>query len=70
MATATETESPPTPMRSRNGETVTVESETVKTSTKKKFVLPIVAVLGVLILFWAFRSGATVARISQRTMRR
>jgi len=42
-------------MRSRNGETVTVESETVKTSTKKKFVLPIVAVLGVLILFWAFQ---------------
>jgi membrane fusion protein (multidrug efflux system) len=27
----------------------------VKTSTKKKFVLPIVAVLGVLILFWAFQ---------------
>jgi len=55
MATATETESSTTSTRSRNGESVTVESETVKTSTKKKFVLPIVAVLGVLILFWAFQ---------------
>src|SRR4051794_36863030 len=49
MATALETETPPSPRTTK-----TVVTETEKPS-KKKFVLPIVAVLAVLILFWAFQ---------------
>jgi len=52
MATALETEAPAS-APSRNGRTASAEPD--KPSTKKKFVLPIVAVLGVLILFWAFQ---------------
>src|SRR5436190_6014970 len=51
MATALETETPPS---SRSSTTSTVVTEAEKPS-KKKFVLPIVAVLAVLILFWAFQ---------------
>jgi len=50
MATALETDTPPS---SRNGRSAAAEPD--KPSTKKKFVLPIVAVLAVLILFWAFQ---------------
>jgi len=49
MATALETETSPV---SRNGRSAMDEPEK---KSKKKFVLPIVAVLGVLILFWAFQ---------------
>src|SRR5215212_1912956 len=48
MATAVETE---TQTLSRNE----AAAEPDKPSKKKKFVLPIVAVVGVLILFWAFQ---------------
>src|SRR3954465_14337556 len=51
MATALETE---TPASSRSSSTNTVVTETEKPS-KKKFVLPIVAVIALLILFWAFQ---------------
>src|SRR2546423_7793759 len=55
MATALETETPaPSTPPSRNGRS-TASAETVKTSTRKKFVLPIVGVIGLLILFWAFQ---------------
>src|SRR5436853_2013355 len=55
MATALETEAPaPSTPPSRNGRS-TASAETVKTSTRKKFVLPIVGVIGLLILFWAFQ---------------
>src|SRR5437868_225431 len=55
MATALETEAPaPSTPPSRNGRS-TATAETVKTSTRKKFVLPIVGVIGLLILFWAFQ---------------
>ena len=53
MATALDTEASRSSPPSRNGRSAA--SETDKPSTKKKFVLPIVAVLGVLILFWAFQ---------------
>ncbi|HEV7388532.1 MAG TPA: HlyD family secretion protein [Gemmatimonadaceae bacterium] len=49
MATALETESTPA---SRNGRSAAAEPDK---PSKKKFVLPIVAVLGVLILFWGFQ---------------
>src|SRR5436190_6848286 len=51
MATALETETPPS---SRSSTTNTVVTETEKPS-KKKFVLPIVAVIALLILFRAFQ---------------
>src|SRR5216110_2415400 len=55
MATALETEAPaPSTPPSRNGRS-TASAETVKTSTRKKFVLPIVGAIGLLILFWAFQ---------------
>ncbi|HTD84632.1 MAG TPA: HlyD family secretion protein [Gemmatimonadaceae bacterium] len=50
MATALETE-PVTAPPSRNGNSSA--STTEKTSTKRKFLLPIAAVVGLLILFWA-----------------
>src|SRR4051812_25321599 len=49
MATALETE---TSTSSRNTRTVVTETEK---PSRKKFVLPIVAVLALLILFWAFQ---------------
>src|SRR3954466_2554112 len=52
MATALETE---TPASSRSSSTNTVVTETEKPS-KKKFVLPIVAGIALLILFWAFQN--------------
>jgi membrane fusion protein (multidrug efflux system) len=52
MATAIETEAPETPA-SRNGRTAA--SEPGKPSTKKKFVLPIAAVLALIVLIWAFQ---------------
>ena len=52
MATALETE-PVTAPPSRNGKSAA--SATEKTSTRKKFVLPIAAVVGLLILFWGFQ---------------
>ncbi|MFL5468054.1 MAG: HlyD family secretion protein [Gemmatimonadaceae bacterium] len=51
MATAIESESPATPI-SRNGKSTA--SDPVKPS-KKKFVLPIVGALGLILLFWAFQ---------------
>jgi len=50
MATALETE-PVTAPPSRNGKSSA--SPTEKTSTKRKFLIPIAAVVGLLILFWA-----------------
>jgi membrane fusion protein (multidrug efflux system) len=52
MATAIETE--PTSPPSRNGKATATTTEKT-TTTKRKFVLPVVAVLGLLILFWAFQ---------------
>lgn len=53
MATAIETETPAPSPPSRNGRAA--GSATEKRSTKRKFVLPIVAVVGLLLLFWAFQ---------------
>src|SRR6266480_2500422 len=52
MATAIETESPATPA-SRNGRSAAAEPG--EPSTKKKFVLPIVGVVTLILLFWAFQ---------------
>src|SRR5881397_3092794 len=49
MATALETETPPS---SRNSRTVVTETEK---PSKKKFVLPIAVLAGLLILFWVFQ---------------
>ncbi|MFL5637301.1 MAG: hypothetical protein ACJ79F_11365, partial [Gemmatimonadaceae bacterium] len=51
MATAIESESPATPI-SRNGKSTA--SDPVKPS-KKKFVLPIVGAVGLILLIWAFQ---------------
>jgi membrane fusion protein (multidrug efflux system) len=58
MATALETDaSPPTPSptngASRNGRTAGAEPD--KPSTRKKIILPIVGVLALVLLFWAFQ---------------
>jgi membrane fusion protein (multidrug efflux system) len=58
MATALETDaSPPTPSptngASRNGRTAGAEPD--KPSTRKKIILPIVGVLALILLFWAFQ---------------
>ena len=53
MATVIETESPSPSPPSRNGRTIV--SETGKPSTKKKVVLPIVGLLILVLLFWAFQ---------------
>jgi len=53
MATAIETEAPSPGKPSRNGRTAAAETE--KTSTKKKFLLPIAVVIGLFILFWGFQ---------------
>ena len=50
MATAIESSAPTSP---RNGRSVAAESD--KPSTKKKFVVPIVIVLGLVLGFWAFQ---------------
>src|SRR5256714_4304800 len=55
MASALETETPTSNPPSRNGGARSAASVTEKTSTKKKFVLPIVAVIGLLILAWGFQ---------------
>jgi len=52
MATALETEAPVPAPPSRNGRSA---AEPDKPSTKRKFVLPIVAIAGLLILFWGFQ---------------
>jgi membrane fusion protein (multidrug efflux system) len=52
MATAIDTEAPPTPA-SRNGRSAVSEPDTP--SNKKKFVLPIVGVVALLLLIWAFQ---------------
>src|SRR5437762_13495205 len=52
MATAIETESPAT-AASRNGRSAAAESG--EPSTRKKFVLPIVGVVALILLFWAFQ---------------
>jgi membrane fusion protein, multidrug efflux system len=52
MATAIETETRETTL-GRNGKTAVPEPD--KPSTKKKFVLPIVAIIGVILLVWAFQ---------------
>jgi membrane fusion protein (multidrug efflux system) len=56
MATALETDAPPptsspTNGASRNGRSA--ETEPDKTSAKKKFILPIVGLLALVLLFWA-----------------
>ncbi len=50
MATALESDAPPT---SRNGRSAATEPD--KPSTKKKFVLPIVGIVALILLFWAFQ---------------
>src|SRR3954463_10439927 len=52
MATAMETETRET-TAARNGRNAALEPD--KPSTKKKFVLPIVAVVGLIVLVWAFQ---------------
>jgi len=52
MATALETDIPPQPS-SRNGRSAPVEAN--KPSTKKKIVLPIVGIIGLILLFMAFQ---------------
>ena len=52
MATAIETE-PVTSPPSRNGKSTA--SETEKTSSREKFVLPIAIVAGLLVLLWVFQ---------------
>src|ERR1700736_644653 len=52
MATAINTEAPPTPA-SRNGRSAVSEPE--MPSSKKKFVLPIAIVVGLVLLLWAFQ---------------
>jgi membrane fusion protein (multidrug efflux system) len=57
MATALETDASPTSSpgngASRNGRTAGAEPD--KTSTRKKIILPIVGVLALILLFWAFQ---------------
>src|SRR6266550_908037 len=53
MATALETEAPAPNQPSRNGRSAA--STTEKSSSKKKFVLPIAGVAALLVLFWAFQ---------------
>jgi len=53
MATALETEAPSPNQPSRNGRSAA--STTAKTSSKKKFVLPIAGVAALLVLLWAFQ---------------
>src|SRR5438477_4421389 len=53
MATALETEAPAPSPASRNGRSAVAEPD--NPSTRKKFVLPILGVIGLLILFWAFQ---------------
>jgi len=53
MATALETEAPSPNQPSRNGRSAA--SKTEKTSSKKKFVLPIAGVAALLVLLWAFQ---------------
>jgi|SRR5690349_2824503 len=57
MATAIEPEAPQTPSGngSRTSQTRSEQVTTATTSNKKKFVLPIVGVVGLLILFWGFQ---------------
>ena len=52
MATAIETEKP-SPRGSQNGSVQVTETET--TSSKRKFVLPIIGVVALLVLFWGFQ---------------
>ncbi len=51
MATAIDTETPGTPA-SRNGRTAASEADAP--STKKKFILPIVGVVALILLVWVF----------------
>ena len=53
MATALETETPAPNPPSRNGRSAA--SVTEKSSTKRKFVLPVVGLAALLVLFWAFQ---------------
>src|SRR5881392_1748580 len=64
MATALETETPPPNPPSRNGRSAA--SVTEKSSTKKKFVLPIAGLAALLVLFWAFQK-ITYGRSHQST---
>src|SRR4051812_32037515 len=54
MASAIETEAPSSPSL-RSSRSSASETEIEKPSNRKKFVLPIVGVIGLLILFWAFQ---------------
>src|SRR3954452_24520532 len=55
MASAIETEAPSSPSL-RSSRSSASETEIEKPSNRKKFVLPIVGVIGLLILFWAFQN--------------
>ncbi|HYU52205.1 MAG TPA: HlyD family secretion protein [Gemmatimonadaceae bacterium] len=65
MATAIETEAPPTP-GSRNGRSAATGQSIEKSSRKKKIVLPIVGVIALILLFWAFQKW-TYSRSHQST---
>src|SRR6266516_6454139 len=65
MATAIETEAPPTP-GSRNGRSAAAGQSIEKSSRKKKIVLPIVGVIALILLFWAFQKW-TYSRSHQST---
>jgi len=70
MATAIETESPPPPPppsgpASGNGSSA-VSGQRVVKSSKKKFVLPVVGLLALIVLFWAFQKF-TYSRSHQST---
>src|SRR5438046_8865973 len=54
MATAIETEARPTP-GSSNGRSAAAGQSVEKSSRKKRIVLPIVAVVALILLFWAFQ---------------
>ena len=53
MATAIDTDTRETPAARNNGRTAMADAE--KPSGKKKFVLPIVAILGLIVVIWAFQ---------------
>jgi membrane fusion protein (multidrug efflux system) len=53
MATAIDTDTRETPAARNNGRTATLETD--KPSGKKKIVLPIVAIIGLILIVWAFQ---------------
>jgi membrane fusion protein (multidrug efflux system) len=69
MATAIETESPspsPPPASGNGSSSAAVSGQRVEKSSKKKFVLPIVGVVALILVFWAFQKF-TYGRSHQST---